>query len=223
VSFWFYSLYTLAFGFLIARSGALFARARRPGLLILILVLFGLFYDNLILALGRWLPAGPLLYALSLPRFGLHQIVLPWIIVSAFLQARATGIRWAQSRRALWIACLAAGLVMLLGVVTRLLPMRLEPALMDGVTRYVATGVSGPPLVSLLSIGFTGVVGYFLWRRAGWFWTLLFVVLTFVFEGLPVEALRRLVGSGVELALMLSLLAYERRLSGEPSAALPVA
>lgn len=208
-----YPLYTFAYCLLCGWAVALWRGTRRLGTFSLLLVLAGLLYDNLILTLGNWLSAGTLLHVLSWPRFALHQLLLPWISYAAYDQLRLEGVDWAQHPRARTGTLIFIALTTLTGVITRLLPLRLTPTVMDGVTRYVANAVKGPPLVSILSIGAVGAAGYFIWRKARSPWLLLAVVIVFIVEGFPSEALRRSVGSGLEVALMALLLGRDARLN----------
>jgi hypothetical protein len=197
-----YPLYTLAnlglaiWGFMIWR------RNRRAGTLLLVVITAGLVYDNLILSVGNSFGSGPTLEALSIPRFVLHQLLLPWAIFTGFQQARLAGHRWACRPRAGWWAAGLAGAVMLAGVATRLIGLDLSPEVLDGVTRYVATGTVGPPIVSIIAIGFLGVVGAMLWRSHRWPWQILVVVLVFIAEGFPDESIRRGLGSAIEVLLI---------------------
>jgi hypothetical protein len=208
-----YALYTVASLILVACGIAVWRRSRRAGTLLIVLVALGVAYDNLILSLGHTLGAGPRLLALSVPRFVLHQLLLPLLIYAAYRQAKLAGHPWARHRAAGWLALASTLLVILLGVLTRLLPLDLEAAVMDGVTRYVAVGTVGPPLVSILSIGCVGFVGLFLWRRYGWPWEFLAAVLVFVGEGVPIEWLRRGLGSGLEIIFLATMLATDHWLS----------
>lgn len=211
-----YALYTLANLILIGWGIAVWRRTRRVGTLLIILVTFGVFYDNLILSLGNALGSGPLLLGLSVPRFVLHQLLLPWLIYAAYEQARAGGHRWANHRASAWIALALTLVVIALGVLTRLVPLKLEPEVMAGVTRYVAVGTVGPPLVSILSIGFVGIVGLLLWRRNGWPWEFLVAILVFIGEGVPIEWVRRGLGSGFEVLFLAVMLATDRWLALRP-------
>lgn len=206
-----YIFYTIANALLMFWGLFLWQRYRMVSSLLIAAVIFGLVYDNLILALGIQMQEGPLLYALSVPRFALHQLVLPWLILAAFDQARRAGIGWAQSPRSRTGAIIASALVMVAGVLTRMVGVTWEPTVMDGVTRYVAEGVVGPPLVSLLSIGFATVVGFFLWRKLGWPWLALAGLLVFIGEGVPIEAVKRVLGSGTEVLFMAIMLFMEHR------------
>ena len=211
MSFILYIAYAIAALALLVAVFLRFLARRSLGRLALCLVLFGLFWDNLILALGNPIGSGPLLLALSLPRFYLHQLFLPWIILTAIEHAARGGATWAEGRRALVWGLVASLALMVTGIMTRLVGLQLEPAVMDGVQRYVATTSKGPPLVSILGIGFLGLASFLGPRKRGWHWTWAFVALTFVIEGVPVVALRRGAGSAVELALMGSLLIYDSR------------
>jgi hypothetical protein len=205
-------LYILCTLLILVWSVTLWLRNRRLGTFLVAAVAFGLTYDNLILALGNWIGPGNLLYALSLPRFYLHQLVLPWIILASFEQVRWLGHSWAQKPLIRWWMFFASVLVMLLGVLTRLIPLDLQLTSLDGVTRYVDMAAKGPPLVSILSIGFAGVMGWLLWRRNRYIWLFLTAVLVFIGEGIPLEWVRRIIGSGAEVLFMVAMLVMERRI-----------
>ena len=206
-----YALYTLINLAILFWGLVLWLRSRRTSILIITLISFGLVYDNFILTLGSLLSGGPVLYALSLPRFALHQLVLPWLIWAAFDQARRAGHAWTSGKQTAGVILVLCLLVVGLGVATRLIPLDLHLETMDGVTRYFNRGSSGPPIVSIVSIGFAGVMGWFFWRKNGWPWLFLTAVLVFLGEGIPVEMIRRVLGSGAEVLFMTALLLTEQR------------
>ena len=181
---------------------------------LLLLVSLGLVWDNLVLSLGIWMEAGDLLSALSMPRFWMHQLFLPWVIIASFVQVRDLGIGWAA--RPGWLKLLTGFtlLLMMAGVMTRIAGVTFAPEVMDGVTRYVAHGVSGPPLVSIVSIGFVLVMGIFIWRKAGIPWVFVASLLVFIGEGVPVEFIRRVIGSGFEVVWMFVMFWLELKLPG---------
>lgn len=202
MSIFLYTVYTAVHLILLLWGGQIWQRHHTLSTALLMAISFGLFYDNLILLLGTWIGEGPLLLALSWPRFILHQLVLPWMILAAYDQARLTGAGWTKWRWGRATAVFLSILVLLAGIFTRLLPMTLEPAVMDGVVRYVAHSVSGPPIVSIVSIGLVGVMSISWWRHRQWPWLTLIVLVVFIGEGYPSEAVRRVVGSGLEAVLM---------------------
>ena len=202
-----YPLYAVLYAGLLIYGIYVYRQTRAWSTVFLLAVTFGVFYDNLILSIGRLLGEGALLQNLSWPRFILHQVVLPLLIPAVFMQARRAARTWNRSqlflhRFALPVVWAFTLLTIALGVATRLVGQTLEPELLDGVLRYSAMHVSGPPLVSLLSIGFAGLVGWFFWRRSGWPWLFWITLAVFVGEGLPVKGLRLVLGSGLELVFM---------------------
>ncbi|MCB0117276.1 MAG: hypothetical protein R2873_31350 [Caldilineaceae bacterium] len=221
MSLLFYLLYAVVYLFLLAYGALLFRSRRRLGTLLLLLVTFGVFYDNLLLSLGNFLGDGPLLYTLSVPRFVLHQVVLPWIIYAGYEQARQAGHGWAQQPALRWGMAVLSALVMAAGIATRLWGLHLEPTIMDGVVRYVAVGVSGPPIVSIVSIGLFAFIGAPFWRWNGWPWIVLATIAVFIGETLPDEGLRRAIGSALEVIFLAVLFVTQQRLDTNQLAAMP--
>ncbi|HYO42119.1 MAG TPA: hypothetical protein VES19_02870 [Candidatus Limnocylindrales bacterium] len=204
-------LVLLGYGLTILRAGP------RASTGILLLVTFGVFWDNLVLAIGGLVGEGDLLLALSVPRFALHQLALPWIIYAGWSMAEQAGHAWARRPGARAVAIAVSALVMAAGIATRLAGLTLEAEVLDGVLRYVAVGVKGPPVVSIVSIGVVGVIGLAFWRRGGWPWITLAAAAVFIGESFPDEGVRRAIGSAVEVVFLLVLFITQRRIdAGRP-------
>jgi len=206
-----YPSYALAYVVLLAWGSRLLVRSPHASTAIILAVTFGVFWDNLVLSLGGLLGEGELLLGLSVPRFALHQLVLPWLIYAAWSMAAQAGHGWAARRWARPGVIVLALLVMAAGIATRLLGVTLEPEVLDGVLRYVAVGIKGPPVVSIVSIAFVGVAGIRFWR-SGWPWVTVSAIAVAIGEGFPDEGVRRVVGSALELVFIAVLLETQRRL-----------
>jgi hypothetical protein len=214
-----YPAYAIACLFVLGFGWRLFRGRPRASTAIVLLVASGVFYDNLILAVGALLgdlvEPGDALLALSVPRFVLHQLVLPWLIYAAWEMARQAGHGWAARPWARPAAIVLSAVVMVAGIGTRLAGLQLEPEVVDGVLRYVAVGTAGPPIVSIVSIGFVGVAGLVFWRRNRWPWVFLAAVAVFLAEAFPDEAVRRAIGSAFEILFLAVLVVTQRRLDAE--------
>jgi hypothetical protein len=204
-----YPLYALLYVGLLGYAGWIYRRTHTWSAFFVLCILVGLFYDNLILSIGGMMGTGSLLETLSWPRFILHQLVLPLLIPAIVAQARRAGIGWTNHPQAARITIVATLITIVLGIFTRLVGQQLEPEIVDGVLRYSATNTSGPPLVSILSIGFAGFTGWFLWRKAGWPWVFWIALAVLVGESLPARNLRLFLGSGIEVVFMWVILQTE--------------
>lgn len=73
--------------------------------LVLVVPQLGLVYDNLIVGLGGFIGLGPLLEALSWPRFWIHWLCGAWLIIASGSILRLAGLPWAQQRGAMVAFC----------------------------------------------------------------------------------------------------------------------
>lgn len=154
-------------------------------MLFVLLVIYALVYDNWVIAAGVWLGESPLTLALSWPRFALHALLTPVMIISSFGALRLAGVRWAQSRPLHAVICILATALIGLGFYKDILHLDLVPELADGVVRYTNAfqflpGPPIPPIVTILFlIGFGGV----LWRVQKWPWLFVGGLLMFIAAG----------------------------------------
>lgn len=81
---------------------------RTTGLAVMAMLLapqFGLVWDNLVVGAGRFIGLGPLLEALSWPRFWIHWLFGTWLIIAAAVALRLAGFAVMQHRNALLVFC----------------------------------------------------------------------------------------------------------------------
>jgi hypothetical protein len=211
---WLYVAYTLVHGVL---AGLLIRRwPGRPavGWMILLLISFGLIYDNAILSLGGLIGFGPALEALSGLRFLLHALLTPLLCLYAVELLPHAGVRRAVVLRARYAAgMLTLGLIAF-GLLAEYLPLRLAPVRLNGVARYMAVD-HGPPVPAIVATLVLIGVGGMLWRRTGWPWLALGALV--MFGGSAAAASwSPVTGSAMEVALLASLVATERWAQAQP-------
>lgn len=155
-------------------------RHRNGYALLVVLVVASLAYDNFVLAAGGFLPEGDALRALSAPRFALHALFTPTMMIAGFGALRGLGVRFAQSRGWHSVICAFATLLIAFGVYADILHQRLEARVAEGITRYSNEFLQGPPIPAILTILVTLVFGVFAWRTAGWRWLFLGALVMFI-------------------------------------------
>jgi len=131
-----------------------------------VIVITGLVYDNAVIALGGFVGAGDALKVLNVPRFVIHGLATPLLMIWGFGVARRVGLGWAQSRRNHAILCTAASLMIALGLYSDVIRLDLQLKVEQGITRYVNIGgIKGPPIASIVTIIVLIVIGVGIWRR----------------------------------------------------------
>jgi hypothetical protein len=140
--------------------------------LLVLIVVFGLAYDNFAIAAGGFVPQGDLLKWLNAPRYWVHALVTPAMIIAAFGALRMTGSKFAQSKTWHGVFCVLATALIALGSYTDILNLTLEPTTEAGLTRYVNTFefLKGPPIPAVLTVLVVLIFGGVLWRNAKFPW-----------------------------------------------------
>lgn len=137
--------------------------------LIIVALVIGLIYENLILGLGGLIGYGDTLKALNTPRFVSHALFTPMLIIYAIGMARMAGLNWAQSRAWHIAFCVLATGLIAFGAYQDILNLRLVPyeagAQVLGYRNDFAL-LKGPPIPAVSAILVVIVVGgLLLWRR----------------------------------------------------------
>jgi hypothetical protein len=218
LSAYIFPVYVLAHVVILVCSLYLWRVHKAPGAPIVAMIAAALTYDNLIISLGMTIGIGPLLQALSWPRFAMHALLTPFMMIAVTQMAAAGGIRWAESRQwqiTVWVLVLA---MIALGSFEHLVGLETFPACFDGIVRYTANlspshfcfagqeavSGSGPPIPSIVGNVVTLVVGFSLWRHNGWIWLMSGALLMFAAAGIPFSGFGMAPGNGGEVLLMAS-------------------
>lgn len=177
-----YFIFSLSFGYLLLQLGNL---KKKSYALILFLVLAGLLYDNLIIAIGSFIGENSLLKVLSAGRFYIHAFFTPTMIIFGFGVLRKVDVKWAQGKTAHIIFCLLTTLLLAIGVYTDILRPDLQVKFVGGILRYINEGgLKGPPVPAILTIIFLIVAGISLWRSTGWKWLAVGSILMVIAAGM---------------------------------------
>lgn len=207
----YFLLYALAHIALFGWALRLFLQHRHPATVPLLIVLFGLIYDNAVLASGAWIGHGEILDRLSVPRFFMHAFGTPLLMLSALGLVRRSGADWARR------GVVAGGLVaftlamIAVGVEADLLRLDLVAKEQAGVISYGNASTAGPPIAPVATIVVLIAAGMVVWRRKGGLWLLAGAVAQFVAAAIGDAIV--IAGNLGELALLAGLIVTDARLS----------
>ncbi|MGW7517748.1 hypothetical protein ACWGJ2_19385 [Streptomyces sp. NPDC054796] len=143
---------------------------RAPGWLTVVpaLVSAALVWDNGVIALGDPLGAGPLLETLSVPRFVLHALLTPLLVLWALAAADHAGVSGARRGPVRAVATALTALLIAAGVHHDILGLTLRAERWGGALRYVNDSTSPVgPLPAVLTGLIVLAAGIVLWRRTG--------------------------------------------------------
>lgn len=187
----------------------LLARDRHWLLLIFVLNIFGLVYDNLVIGLGHLIGPGETLMALNYPRYVVHALTTPVLGMVGLYLARNVAVEWAWGRKAtvtFWVITVAA-----LGwaIYTDLLLLRMELVSFAETVRYANAAANGPPLPSLASMTLLMFCGIGIFVHARWPW--LFLGSLVVFTTAAFAAGIGVVANLGEIAMVAGIVATAQR------------
>ena len=179
----------------------------------LYLVLFGLIYDNGIIAIGKFIGEGTLLENLNLLRFWSHAFLTPFLVLFCWGVMNQAGIEWAKKKIVFYGFLLYTAALIVIELVLETWGLEIVPEQQYGVLRYVsAETASGPPIMVLLVtlvLIFTGVV---LWKKIGWKWLLIGAVVMGIGSAVPIPVESSAVTNAFELFLLFTLVWTKNRI-----------
>ena len=174
----------------------------------------GLAYDNIAVAVGRLVGYGDTLSAINLPRFWIHAIAMPLLIVVAGNLVGRLGVEQARTRNVTLGGWALVVMLMVIGFVEDVVRLDLEPEDAGDALRYVNAGFDGPPLPAIITVLAVLVLGVMAFRYAGFPW--LFVGALVMLIAAPIGTMLLWVGNLGELVLMLSMLVTMAAVGGLP-------
>ena len=181
---------------------------KRLYLLFLVLALFGLTYDNFSVGIGRFVGEGDLLQTLNVPRYVIHAMITPLLILVGLHLARNAGVTWAHSKKVTTFFIIVTLLMIALGVFIDMTRLQLEPAFEGDVIRYANAASVGPPVPAIITVIMLIACGVGIARKTRWYWLLAASI--FMFVASAAGASIGLITNAGELALALGLVSTAR-------------
>ncbi|MFJ8766707.1 hypothetical protein [Streptomyces clavifer] len=174
------------------------------------LVCSALFWDNGVIAVGSLKGAGPLLQVLNVPRFALHALLTPLLVLWSLAAANHAGVPWARRKGVRGAAVGLTALLMAAGALHDIFGLSLRTERWADTLRYVndASSPTGPlpAIVTGLVVLATGVV---LWRHTGFAWLALTAAVMVAVSGAGAQV--PVLGNAGEVVLNVGLLLTLRR------------
>lgn len=201
-----YGLYSLAYLFLFLWGLKLSIKYGFISWLnVLLLITFGLIYDNLVLAMGSIIGEGPILEGLNVMRYWFHAFFTPLLILFSWAAIRMTGIQWLKNRSGFILTGVFTLAMIMAELFQNTLGLELESARNYGVLSYESTGAHGPPIM-IIGVTFALLIaGIILWKKLKWKWMAIGVILMGIGSAVPIPIESDAATNGFELILLISL------------------
>ncbi|WP_423409519.1 hypothetical protein AABM38_05680 [Heyndrickxia sp. MSNUG] len=201
-----HALYSLSYLFLFLLGIKL---AVRYGLLslknVLLLVTFGLIYDNSVLAFGESIGKGPFLKNLNLLRYWLHALITPALILFSWSAASETDIKWLSGRAAFVIATFLTAFMIIAELIQNTIGIVIDPAHQYGVLSYEPSAAQGPPIMIIVVTIALLLAGLILWKKLKWKFMAIGVIIMGIGSALPIPIESDAATNGFELILLSSV------------------
>jgi hypothetical protein len=149
--------------------------------LILMVILTGVIYDNTLLAFGGdWFGVGPTHELLSYPRYLMHGLFTPLLIIFCALSADRLNVPGYRTREVITIWGAVTFFAIWFGLIGDLINLQIAPETADGLTSYKHVGELGPPIAEILTVLGMLIIGGAMQRYARWPWVFLSASVMFV-------------------------------------------
>lgn len=177
---------------------------------VLLLVLVGLLYDNLMIASGKWIGEGGTLEFLSKIRYILHVIFTPTLLL--FALGVSLHLNLIAMKKMLWkgLAWLVTFGLILYELFTSVFGMKLEPKWKYGLLTYESTADSNFPLMIMVIHLVFIVIGFWLVKKYRFPWLFLRTIFMILGGVLTIWIKFEPMMNFCELLFMLSLVMTRR-------------
>ena len=221
-----FALYAISHFAVVVFALRILSRYSAPGALLIAILSIGLVYDNGLIALGSYIGLGDTLEMLSLPRFYMHALITPLMIIAVVQVAIASGISWLNTRAA-WTTIWVLTLAMIGYGIYELTILNLQPACFHGIVRYTSSAspaqfcfegqVSQPglgaPIPSIVAVFLIMGFGAVMWKRHKWPWFILGGVQMLLAAAVPFCQYGLVPGNGGEVILQFAFISTAYRFS----------
>src|SRR5699024_492121 len=137
---------------------------------VLLLVILGLIYDNLIIAFGRFIGEGNVLKSLSYVRIWLHALLTPTLILFAWNICYRAGFSWAKKKFWKLLAYLITISLIFYGLFSSVMGLNLKLTWKNGILSYESAGQLDSPVMVIIITLILGIVGLFLLMKIRFSW-----------------------------------------------------
>lgn len=142
-----------------------FLRWREPATVPLLLVTAGLVYDNSMIAVGDFLGEGTTLAQLSVPRFFMHAMTTPLLILTALGMVQRTGAEWARNPFAIALAASLTVAMIIAGFGSDMVNLTLESQREGGLLSYGNANAGGVPIAPTVTTLVLLAAGIIVWMK----------------------------------------------------------
>lgn len=182
--------------------------------LFLSLLLFGLVYDNLALALGNIVVGTGMFQIISLPRFIFHATILPFLTLFSLSTMQAAGVPASRNAVTVGIAFVFTVLGLSYGIFHDVAALQLGPV--ENYGHWRMTNLSGQPPFATIATNIVAIImGALVWKARGPYWLFAGAALAFVLNTLAAPHPWSFISSNLtEVVFVFCLLKSEISLSG---------
>lgn len=146
---------------------------------VLLIIILGLVYDNLIMASGKFIGEGNLLEGLNAVRFWIHALITPTLVLFAWSIYHWSDLPGSKGESWKTVAYLTTAGLIVYELFASVIGLKLEPTWTNGVLTYESVGQSTSPLMVIIITGILGMIGLLLLIKYRFYWLLMGTLIMF--------------------------------------------